>query len=227
MEDGSQMAFAQKIPETNFHELSEEAQDYAIEKHADFLQQEWDGKDDIENYWKDELAENGFDDAIINFSGFWCQGDGASFRATINTGFFLKKFKKQTKDKKTKKAINFAWKNDMLDPVIYGERDRYYHKHTVKVERNGSEPSYYDIMQDKCEGNEFLENCFKAIHGGEFYIEFVIDEFIDMIENERLDWCDKIYKELQDDYECQRNREYVVESIEANGYQFDEEGELL
>lgn len=35
--------------------------------------------------WKERLALMGFDDATIRFSGFWSQGDGASFTAYCDT----------------------------------------------------------------------------------------------------------------------------------------------
>lgn len=37
--------------------------------------------------WKQQLHEKGFEDADIQFSGFWSQGDGASFTARVNRDF--------------------------------------------------------------------------------------------------------------------------------------------
>ena len=39
---------------------------------------------DVLDIWKDALAQIGFEDAEISFSGFWSQGDGASFTATVD-----------------------------------------------------------------------------------------------------------------------------------------------
>ena len=46
----------------------------------------WDSDYD---HWKDKLSDLGFTDADIKFSGFCCQGDGASFTANVTRHFKL------------------------------------------------------------------------------------------------------------------------------------------
>lgn len=43
--------------------------------------------------WKAKLADLGYIDADIKFSGFWSQGDGASFTATVDLGAWIKQAK--------------------------------------------------------------------------------------------------------------------------------------
>ena len=40
--------------------------------------------------WQTTLADQGYEDAKIHFSGFWSQGDGACFEARINLGVWLR-----------------------------------------------------------------------------------------------------------------------------------------
>ena len=39
--------------------------------------------------WKEKLEEQGYDDPNIQFSGFWSQGDGASFSATVDVAKWI------------------------------------------------------------------------------------------------------------------------------------------
>lgn len=63
-----------------FRELSEEVQQEIIdrnrERNVDYNWWEF-----TIDYWKEKLEQIGFDNADIRFSGFWSQGDGASFTA--------------------------------------------------------------------------------------------------------------------------------------------------
>lgn len=73
----------------SYSELSETAKEKArnwyIENCCDY---EW--YDFILEDWKEKLAEIGFTNAKIYFTGFWSQGDGACFDAECNTLCWLK-----------------------------------------------------------------------------------------------------------------------------------------
>ena len=76
-----------KIVETKvykFEELDEESQETTIENFRDINVEFFDWHDCELDYWKERLAEMGFMDAEIQFSGFWNQGDGASFTANVD-----------------------------------------------------------------------------------------------------------------------------------------------
>ena len=73
-----------------FDELPEELQKEVLIKNHDFNTDfYW---SDMElDYWKDKLNSMGFEDADISFSGFWSQGDGASFTARCDHQKILNK----------------------------------------------------------------------------------------------------------------------------------------
>jgi len=71
-----------------FEELSKEAQQTAIEKNIDINTFDDNWHDPILEGFTEQLAEAGFLEAIIQFSGFWSQGDGLCFDAKIDASKF-------------------------------------------------------------------------------------------------------------------------------------------
>ncbi len=90
-----------KINLFEFSELSEEVQKKLIEKNYDInIFEDW--HDDLLSDFKTELAEAGFNDATIHYSGFSSQGDGLCFDATID----VNKFAETTNEKRIAKLID-------------------------------------------------------------------------------------------------------------------------
>lgn len=67
-----------------FKELPEDIQGKVIEKNRD-IHVNFDWWDYTIQNWKEKLSAIGFDGADIRWSGFWSQGDGASFTAYCDT----------------------------------------------------------------------------------------------------------------------------------------------
>ena len=68
--------------EFEFHELSDASKARAVDNYSEFLWDDWHSY--VIEEWTDKLKEQGFKDAVIRFSGFWSQGDGASFTADFD-----------------------------------------------------------------------------------------------------------------------------------------------
>ena len=64
-----------------FEELPEHIQNKLIEDEREYLSSDWSYffYQDILDDWVTRLEEQGFNSPKINYSGFWSQGDGASF----------------------------------------------------------------------------------------------------------------------------------------------------
>jgi len=128
----------------SFKELNEDQKKKVIENYnlINVDDDEW--HNFIIEEWKEKLARQGFEDANINFSGFWSQGDGASFNCSVNLEKFLKgrraisKYSKEIKKQK-EEGFNVAIKNGGF----------YYHEYTMAVE-------CYDLENDQLE-NFILE----------------------------------------------------------------------
>lgn len=110
----------------SFEELDEKAQKVALDKHRDV---------NVDYYWytgvtenaKDTLAEQGFEEADILFSGFGSQGDGASFTATVNLDKLCKALGYSESD--TKKLRGYE-----VDVTLRRTEHRYEHENTVTVD---------------------------------------------------------------------------------------------
>jgi len=73
-----------------FSELLPKAQEKVLEKFWDInIDGDWWYECVVEDF-KDKLDAIGFEDAEIHFSGFCCQGDGASFDARVNLEKIIK-----------------------------------------------------------------------------------------------------------------------------------------
>lgn len=185
-----------------FKDLPKEIQENLIEKNRDIniFEDWWETEID---FWKKKLDRIGFENADIHFSGFWSQGDGACFDATINL----------------KKIINKYWgdiasiffpnmkliKNeiDCIYPYIEKLDNRYYHENTRKVvlEWQGE-----DISEEE---NDKLDR---------------LEEFIEGI---RYKMCKQIYKSLEKEYEYLTSDEAVTDALESNPHYWEDELEKL
>src|ERR1051326_2894350 len=90
----------------SYEEMLQLAKDKKISEHALEKARSWliEGQTDVEwwdgiyDMWKEALEQIGFEDAEINFSGFCCQGDGASFTCkNVNVNKLIKFMSAKTK----------------------------------------------------------------------------------------------------------------------------------
>jgi len=132
-----------------FTELSEAQQDQVIDKLSD-INTHHDWYESTYEYYNDKLKALGFYDIKFEFSGFWSQGDGASFTAKHKRG------------------------------TIY-KSSRYSHSGTMR-----------------CDESEVLLAVARRI-------------------------ADKLYKSLYSEYEYLTSKEAIIETIEANDYEFDQD----
>ncbi len=76
-------------------------------------------------YWKEKLQKTGFENAEIHFSGFWSQGDGASFDADINALKLIRNKRLAKLANDTNSDINFSIKKNSHSHHYSHERTRY------------------------------------------------------------------------------------------------------
>lgn len=185
-----------------FDQLSAVAKANALESNREILVE-------FDNYWceytlerfKEELEEIGFNDVEISFSGFWSQGDGASFTSHwINVEKFLRSQKVFAKYRRF--VPNFG--DNAIDYQLKIDRNdhRYYHENTVYVN-----DYYYHVTTDK------QADMIAEISG--ILIEFVKEK------------SREIYKTLEADYEYNRTDEAIADFFTANEWEFDEYGEKI
>lgn len=178
-----------------FNELSEEAKQATIEKYRD-INVDYDGWHDfiIEEY-TGELEALGYENITINYSGFWSQGDGASFTAaTIDLWQWIKAHKLGNKYRSLKKWID----EGELVASIQRETHHYYHEKTVSS----------TVESGDCPAK----------------LSSLIDELENELDEKTEDYCRELYKQLSNAYDSLTTDEAVAETLEANEYDFLAEG---
>lgn len=137
----------------------------------------------------------------VNFSGFYSQGDGASFTGYVDILEYLKHEKKLSKFRNSVRTIRNDKVQENLD--IIRNSSFYVHENTCEVD-------YIEIYEDTT--------------------DIVQDELSDIekeIENTRYELCLYLYKILEESYNNAISDKSVAETLIANEYEFDEEGDMF
>ena len=173
-----------------------------LEKHSD-INVDFEGwyEDIIENFCEN-VEKIGFNVTIddVQFSGFWSQGDGASFTGSIDILKYLKETKQLTAYRPLVKAIN----EGNVENIVGITRDSclYNHENTCSVDTI----EVYGYISPKVE-----------------------DLRIDLeyeLEEKRKDLSIELYRDLEKTYNYLCSEEAIVETLVANEYEFDESGDI-
>lgn len=112
----------------SFNELSEDEKQKVIDDHRNInTDSDW-YVFTLED-WEEKLERQGFNSPKIYFSGFYSQGDGASFTATVNLEQFLKGRRIATKYAKELKT----WQENG-DSIVINQSGYYSHEMTMSID---------------------------------------------------------------------------------------------
>jgi hypothetical protein len=194
--------------------------------------------------WKQALAQIGFLDADIQFTGFWSQGDGASFTASVDAEKIISLFvappapRDQIGVDADQKEIFTPWimhkvggvhvredftallplaKDGELEISMHRTSRHYSHSRTVSVDLEYRSPYNTDAL-------ESLKDA--AVNGGEIDYDYLTDHLRNAVESLFRDLCNAIYTDLRDEYEYLTGEEAAIECAEANEYLFTENGSI-
>lgn len=178
---------------------------------------EYDWWDCLTGWWADELKPKGVDvdRKDIQFSGFWSQGDGASFTGRIDGVEFWTAHGSPPEYVLVVEAI----KDGFVAPIYIERRSGHYsHENTVGIECDG--PWQFDDQ-------EFGDGIFKGVPWGEVSDEFdaLFPDFLGWVEETCRDYMRDIYNELEQEYEYLTSAEAFIEHCEANDIEFTVEVE--
>lgn len=193
-----------EVKQYSFNELSDAAKGVAINNFFDI--NIFDGWWDFAFYdFKEKAKQIGFNVDNIYFSGFWSQGDGAMFEYSI---YGDSKLWNDFVDGLNLSSMRKNWlKNQGLPYATGKHRGHYYHSnccsHSIGVESNVS---------------------WSAAPLFNNWIESFSNDFASFVENEYQDLCSDLYKTLMEEYEYLTSKDAIIESIEANNYEFLEDG---
>ena len=188
----------------SFNELSDEAKQVAFNNNFYINLECWDLYDCTKDDFHTILELIGFDNIDSNFSGFYSQGDGASFSADYLYKKGCLKAVKQHAPNDTELndivegIVSHQKDNDYLLSCEVSQRGNYYHSNTMHFSWCKNDDSCFDWKNDSVE-NE-LEQLFRCL----------------------ADWY---YSRLGSEYEHLTSFDAVAEMLEANEIRFLENGE--
>jgi hypothetical protein len=193
------MPQVRKVTTYTFSELSEEAQEQVISNYRQNFEFDM-FQDDILDSIKEKYPH--IEDMEISYSGFWSQGDGASFTGYLDldwllteSGFLTDEQKELVRD---------------IDCTFNRGHSRYYHSSTCRTDLEVTE--FAEHIQD----NHHL--IMKLIAPIEEYLQ-------DAVEDYRKDVCYEVYSALESEYEYLTSHEAVRDW--ADDQEFLENGEIF
>lgn len=173
-----------------FNELPRKAQDNVIEKLHTINVDDGFWYQSILTNWKEELAKVGYNDAEISFSGFGSQGDGASFTCSVDLAKWF--------------DARPMYKDSY--PAIYSEsKQDNYHLRIKKVGRYSWEKTMLIDWHYYGDSEEAEK-------------QFII--ISDVVLKDARGKAKEIYEALDKEYVYCTSDEAIVETIDANDYDF-------
>jgi len=184
-----------------FEELSDAGKEKA---------REWWREASMHDEWWDATYEDaktiaaimGIEIDDINFSGFWCQGDGAQFTGSYS---YVKGSVKKLKDH----AGNDKVLHGIVEDLAAFQK-RFFYTVTATVKSSG----HYS--------HEYCTEIFVEDQRGDLSHED--DSELAEILRRFMKW---IYRQLEAEYDYQNSDETVEENIKCNEYQFKENGSIF
>lgn len=218
-------------------ELSQTAKVNARDWYIEGLRYAW--WEDVYEMAKEDGIEKGFMIDSIYFSGFYSQGDGASWTGRIDIRKWLDAYAPDTIGVAVvKHLITTGWIEEYINVRTSG---RYSHEGSMdfgEVEVHGVlhdsvggvERGDFDIPND---GSIFagmdlidvIELC-NTDENNPYRISNLAELDYDMQESAR-NYAKQIYAQLREEYEYLCGEEMMLDHFEANDYYFDEDGRVV
>ena len=217
--------------EFTYEELSPKAQEKALMWFSETLDYEW---------WLDthqcaieDGKEKGFDIEDIRFSGFWSQGDGASWTGRVDLKQFIEHHLKEDNPDHHRYFVLqalLAEDNDWVERHVTVSRYGFHYVHSQTMRLDGV---YYGIDNLDEDSEERLQEegplqraniyqLWKGIDGSA-----LLDDLCEWIIEVAREYADKIYADLEAEHDHLTSEESLIESAYANGWRFDEDGRLV
>jgi hypothetical protein len=196
--------------EYQFSELPPAVQTQVLDKNRDInIDDEW-----FEWIIEEEtrkLQDLGFEMVKIQFSGFYSQGDGASFTGDLYDSQKLHELVTKNLDLDLPREVT-----DCFTFIVQRTSSRYVHERTVEVVVD------YDSDSDEIDVYPF---------GLEAPITYSLIRAQNEIEAAADKWvvarCQQIYHNLEKEHDALISDESVADTIEANEMRFDLDGNIL
>lgn len=160
----------------------------------------------------------------VAWSGFWSQGDGASWSGLVRLCKFIEAKELDT-DPRYYTLLQLI-DEDWVDRVLTIDRNscRYAYSHTMG---RGSFPDYYTPTHDATLRHGPLAGANVKELVDAIAIEALIDDLCGTALDAARDYADELYAALREDYEYLTSEEAFIEHCEANNVEFEDEDETV
>lgn len=160
-----------------------------------------------EEFYED-ANKKGFDIDKIYFSGFYSQGDGAMFEGDFRLNFDseIELIKSYVKNNRIADSIKKGTISVYCSFKHYGH---YYHEKSYKYS--------FDIETN---GNTKYMHCYPNIESA---LEFLESDITSDYES----FCSGMYSDLKKQWDYLNSEESILEHINANEYEFDQNGKII
>jgi hypothetical protein len=222
-----------------FDQLSDKLQKEAIEANRDInVYDDW--HEHVIDGFQEDLGEMGVGDVEVEYSGFYSQGDGASFTGKVED---MKKFLVKTLGMTEYSDEELGELPDSIKEKVEGFIDsltiafnrkygsRYSHENSCQTD------SWCEILDNSFYDEEYPEGKIYATRLKRFGLEnpvyMDIENEVEKIEKTAEEWrlekCGELYSSLEKEYDYLQSDEAIAETLESIGTEFkvDEEGELV
>lgn len=209
-----------------YDELSDSAKEKARNWYIEGMDYEW--WEGVYDTAKEDGYEKGFCIDTINFSGFWSQGDGASWSGQLDVREWLEK---NCADSIGVSAWCALIQEDVVSKHIQvTQSGRYSHEETMgfaNVEDHTDEftddwqmelPSIFKGME--------VQHLFDIIATDDTCPYKNVEDITTAIAISAKDYARQIYKQLQEEYDYLCSEEMMIDHFECNDYFFDSDGRL-
>lgn len=204
-----------------FDELSPEAKKHAMDKERDYNIESYDWWEPIIEGFTEEMEAIGMADIDCQFSGFYSQGDGASFTGKVKDNqLFLKELGI------TPASVGLGDKTPRkFDTALASIAENIY----ITIQRNDSRYYHYNTISANVEvdGDEEIE----LDLGLDMIIEIDVNDVCERIDPIITDWAreksKKLYRDLENYHDELQSDENIANDLLSGGHEFDEEGNII
>lgn len=178
-----------------FYELNAKAQQKIVNDNINMFIDDFENDANyLKDLWLQDLKEAGFNCVTndIHYSGFYSQGDGLSFTCdNIDTATVLAYAEKHGYEKEVNFLRTMPHFNDVhasVGFIIVHTINRYVHKYSVTVQENTA-----DTLIETSQTS------------------YVADKLYALIEQVRIDLCDRFYEELAQEWDKIQSFNYIFD----------------
>jgi hypothetical protein len=204
-----------------FDELSPEAKKHAMDSNRDYNTESYDWWEPIIEGFTEEMEAIGMADIDCQFSGFYSQGDGASFTGKVKDNeLFLKEIGI------TPASVGLGDKTPRkFDTALASIAENIY----ITIQRNDRNHYHHNTISANVEvdGDEEIE----LDLGLGMIIEIDVNDVCERIDPIITDWAREkskgLYNSLETYHDELTSDETIAEDLRSGGHTFDEDGNML